>query len=69
MTTTLQQAINTALAEQQAIDLLQQAAQNIGNQQEYISLLEQAETVLGYLPKSDQRRIRAYFFELIKNAA
>lgn len=69
MTATLEQAIHNALAEQQAIDLLELAAQNISNRLDYISLLNQAENVMKALPKRDKRRLRAYFFEIIKNAA
>ena len=65
----LKQSIALCITEQYALNLLEQAAQEIAQgfiKQAHV-LLNEADDALIKMPASDQARIKAYFFELIKN--
>lgn len=68
MTPLLQTTIQSALQENHALELLQLAAQLLANRQPAIDMMNQAEEALQTLPRKDQRRLRAYFFKLVKLA-
>lgn len=68
MTPLLQTAISTALQENHALELLQLAAQLLANRQPALDMMNRAEEALQPLPRKDQRRLRAYFFKLVKLA-
>ncbi len=65
----LKQSIALCITEQYALNLLEQAAQEImqGFTPQAHALLNEADDALMKMPASDQERIKAYFFELIKN--
>jgi len=68
MTPALQATINNALQENHALELLQLAAQLLANRQPALDMMNRAEEALQPLPRKDQRRLRAYFFKLVKQA-
>lgn len=68
MTPALQATIKSALQENHALELLQLAAQLLANRQPALDMMNLAEEALQLLPRKDQRRLKAYFFKLVKLA-